>query len=154
MSFEEWTKLAEPEVKLPTTVTLYVPAGVAPPPFPMLLPPPQPDHVINVMSTQKKASPQSILPFRLRGLRSSTSPGKPDNASPSASIVRPRGGEEGYARLADVPAVVTATVTGVGVAPLSVTELGETEHVDCAGAPLQVSATVRLNPPPGATATV
>ena len=40
------------------------------------------------------------------------------------------------------------------IAPLSVTELGETEHVDCAGAPLHVSVTVWLNPPPGATATV
>jgi hypothetical protein len=38
--------------------------------------------------------------------------------------------------------------------PLSVTELGETEHVDCAGAPLQVNVTLWLNPPPGATATM
>jgi len=67
---------------------------------------------------------------------------------------RPGGSAEGYARLADVPAVVTVTATGAEVAPLSVTELGETEHVDCAGAPLQVNATLCLNPPPGATATV
>lgn len=57
MSFEEWTKLAEPEVKVPTTVKLYVPAGVIPPPFPMLVPPPQPDHIIDVMSTHKRATP-------------------------------------------------------------------------------------------------
>jgi hypothetical protein len=121
----------------------------------MLLPPPQPDHVINVMSTQKKASPRSILPFRLRTLLpTSISPGKPENASPSASILRLGGSEKGYARLADVPAVVTATVTGAVVAPLSVRELGETEHVDCAGTPLHVNVTVWLNPPPGATATV
>jgi hypothetical protein len=57
-------------------------------------------------------------------------------------------------KLADVPAVVTVTVTGVEVVPLSVTELGETEHVDCGGAPLQANVTLWLNPPPGATATV
>jgi hypothetical protein len=57
VSFEEWAKLAEPEVKVPTTVKLYVPAGVTPPPFPMLVPPPQPDHMIDVMSTHKRASP-------------------------------------------------------------------------------------------------
>lgn len=43
---------------------------------------------------------------------------------------------------------------GAEVAPLSVTELGETEHVDCAGTLLHVNVTVWLNPPPGATATV
>ena len=37
---------------------------------------------------------------------------------------------------------------------MSVNELGETEHVDSAGAPLQLSVTVWLNPPLGATATV
>jgi hypothetical protein len=33
-------------------------------------------------------------------------------------------------RLAEVPAVVTVTATDAVVVPLSVTELGETEHVD------------------------
>jgi hypothetical protein len=61
---------------------------------------------------------------------------------------------EGRVRLADVPVVVTVTATDADVAPLSVTELGEIEHVDCAGAPLQVNVTVRLNSPRGATATV
>jgi hypothetical protein len=61
---------------------------------------------------------------------------------------------EGYARLADVPAVVTVTAIGAEAAPLSVTELGETAHEDFAGAPVQLNVTLWLNPPPGATATV
>ena len=45
-------------------------------------------------------------------------------------------------------------MTGVELVPLSVTELGEIEHEDCAGAPLQLKVTVWLNPPAGVTATV
>jgi hypothetical protein len=59
----------------------------------------------------------------------------------------------GPIKLPEVVAVVTVTVTGVELEPSSVTELG-TEHVDPAGAPLQLSDTVCLNPPAGATATV
>jgi hypothetical protein len=41
-----------------------------------------------------------------------------------------------------------------GEDPFSFTELGETEHEDCTGAPLQLSVTVWLNPPAGVTDTV
>jgi hypothetical protein len=42
--------------------------------------------------------------------------------------------------------VVIVTATGVGDVPLSVTELGVITHVDKAGAPLHVSATVCVEP--------
>jgi hypothetical protein len=48
----------------------------------------------------------------------------------------------GRIRLAELPAVFTVTVTEVGVVPLSATEVGDSEHVDPAGALLQLSATV------------
>jgi hypothetical protein len=48
--------------------------------------------------------------------------------------------------------VVTVTATMVGADPVSAIKLGETEHVDCGGAPAQVKATDRLNPPEGETA--
>jgi hypothetical protein len=95
------------------------------------LPPPQADIVINKKSIHKKIAPKNTGPCRLRGLLlSSTSPGNPENASHSASLLPPRGRPEGYMRLAEVPAVVTVTATDAVVVPLSVTELGETEHVD------------------------
>jgi hypothetical protein len=55
---------------------------------------------------------------------------------------RPLGGRlAGNAMFAEVsPAVVTAILTSDGEDPSSETELG-TEHVDCAGAPVQLSAT-------------
>jgi hypothetical protein len=39
------------------------------------------------------------------------------------------------------------------VDPLSVGAEGDTEQVDCTGAPLQLSCTVCLNPPSGVTVT-
>jgi hypothetical protein len=123
------------------------------------MPPPQAGHVITVSSTHKRAKPQSSRPYRVRGrLPSNTIPGtipdKPESASHSANLLRPGAKLPGYVKRADPPAVETETVITAGAAPLSFTELGETEHEDCAGAPLQVKVTVWLNPPPGATATV
>jgi hypothetical protein len=48
----------------------------------------------------------------------------------------------GFTRPEELAAVATATVTDAGVDPLSATELEEREHVDDAGAPLQLSDTV------------
>jgi hypothetical protein len=95
------------------------------------LPPPQADIVINKKSIHKKIAPKNTRPCRLRGLLlSSTSPGNPENASHSARWLPVRGKLEGRVRLADVPVVATVTATDAVVVPLSVTELGETEHVD------------------------
>jgi hypothetical protein len=58
------------------------------------------------------------------------------------------------ARVAEFPAVVTVTVAVAADAPLSATELGETEHVEPAGAPLQLIVTVCSKPPPGVTETI
>jgi hypothetical protein len=51
------------------------------------------------------------------------------------------GNPTGVSSFAEAPPVVTRTVTDDGAEPLSVTELEEREHVDRAGAPLQLSAT-------------
>jgi hypothetical protein len=45
------------------------------------------------------------------------------------------------------------TITVVAAVPLIRIEFSETAHVDSAGAPPQLSATVCANPPEGATAT-
>ena len=50
--------------------------------------------------------------------------------------------------------VVTVTIAVVGDFPPKAIEFGETVQVDCAGPPLQLSATLAANPPAGATAIV
>lgn len=57
----------------------------------------------------------------------------------------------GLGTITEAAAVVTATVTVPTVVPFSATLLGDTVHVDCAGAPLQLKAMLWLNPPLGAT---
>ena len=47
--------------------------------------------------------------------------------------------------------VVTATVAGNALAPLTVSEFGDTAHVDFGGAPVQSKRTVPVNPPVGVT---
>jgi hypothetical protein len=53
-----------------------------------------------------------------------------------------------------VAAVVTVTVAVLAVPAPTETVLGVTAHVDDAGPPLQLNATVCVNPPIGATAIV
>lgn len=67
--------------------------------------------------------------------------GSPDNGIQNASLLLLGGETAGSAILAEPPPVVTVTFTDVAVEPLRVTELG-TEHVDCAGTPLQLKLTV------------
>ena len=70
------------------------------------------------------------------------STGRPHIGSQSASLLPPFENQLlGLENRAELPAVVTVTVTDVELEPLSVTELGESEHVECAGAPLQFSDT-------------
>lgn len=131
---------------MPVTVTLYVPGGVPPPPppFPVLMPLPHADHVIPRESTQRKMSPDSSLSHRLRDRLpefSSTSPDKPERVNHNAQLLANGEVARGVS-LAEVPAVVTVTVIGVAVEPLSLIEFGESEHPDCAGAPLHPSVTV------------
>jgi hypothetical protein len=47
--------------------------------------------------------------------------------------------------------VETVTVADVGEEPFKVKELGDIEHVESAGAPLQLKVTARVNPPSGTT---
>jgi hypothetical protein len=74
----------------------------------------------------------------------------PENARPNANNLLARGPAKGV-RPAELPAVVTFTVAVEDVDPLSLIELGETEHVDPVGPPLQLRDTVWLNPPDGLT---
>jgi hypothetical protein len=57
-------------------------------------------------------------------------------------------------RADDARIVLIVTIAITAEVPLNEIEFGETMHVDCAGAPLQLSATVWLKPPAGETATV
>jgi hypothetical protein len=82
-----------------------------------------------------------------------TNPGQAHRPSHIASLMPTGKKPSGCASRPEVAEVVTVTVTGVGVEPLSVTELGA-EQLDPGGAPLQVSDTVCENPPAGATAIV
>ena len=96
-----------------------------------------------------------MRPCRLRCRPpNSTTPGKPVNASHSATRILVGAKLPGYIKPAELPVVATEIVTGVEPEPLSFTELGDTEQVDIAGAPVQLSVTVWLNPPSGATVTV
>jgi hypothetical protein len=75
---------------------------------------------------------------QLPKLTSVASPSVPDNASHDPNMLPP-GPLAGRVRPAEPPAVVTVTVAVVAD-PLSVTELGDIEQVEWAGAPLQLSA--------------
>jgi hypothetical protein len=58
----------------------------------------------------------------------------------------------GWVAVAELPIVVTETVTDAGVEPESTIELDDSEQVEPVGAPLQDSATVWLKPAIGLTA--
>ena len=65
-----------------------------------------------------------------------------------------RGGSCNRRNATEEAVVTTLTLTVVELDEFNATWLGETVHVDCAGAPAQVKDIVWLNPPPGATTTV
>jgi hypothetical protein len=75
-------------------------------------------------------------------LFSINSPGKIQRDNHIASLLHDPGKPEGCERLAEVPAVVTVTVTGIGVEPLRTAELGDAEQLDPDGSPLQLNSTV------------
>ena len=56
----------------------------------------------------------------------------------------------GSLKLLELAVVVTVTVAVEDV-PVTVIEVGDTEHVDRVGAPLQANVTIWLKPPPEAT---
>ena len=137
---------------------LYVPAGVPPPPF---IPPPplQEDNNIPSRDIHTKASPRihqtgrrRVRPIEMQSGVSTTN----QTSENQNAIKLPTGGKpNGVDKLdEELNPVATMTPTDVGEEPLSVTELGETLQVDDAGDPLQLNATVLLNPPPGVIAIV
>ena len=86
---------------------------------------------------------------RLLGISTSTPAIRADNASSNGYWLRGRCA----AHAASAPApVLTATEMDEAEEPFNVTVVGETEHVERAGAPVQVRLTLWLNPPPGDTA--
>ena len=146
MSFVAWVKVVDPpELNVPVTVRLYVPAGVPPVPLLLLLPPPQDDITLAIRNKQANANPLSnrtgCLRHKATQIPSRANPGKPAADHRTVCGVRVGGNPTGVRSFAEVPPVVTRTVIDDGAEPLSVMELEEREHMDRAGAPLQLSAT-------------
>ena len=123
-----------------------MPAGVPPlPPLFIDWPPPQPDEQVPT-ARQSTASPKSTRLRRFREqpthIPTNAKPGRPESAGHIASLLPEVGStSNGLVRLAEFPAVVTATWTVVEFEPLRLTELVDSKQVDPAGAPLQLSAT-------------
>jgi hypothetical protein len=145
VSFVAWANVVEPELNVPVTVRLYVPAGVPPVPLFPPPPPPQDDKTLAMRNKQANANPLSNRTGCLRRqaaqIPSSANPGKPAADHHTVCGALTGGNPTGVSRFAEVPPVVTTTLTDDGAEPLSVTELGEREHVERVGAPLQLRAT-------------
>jgi len=141
--------VAEPLLKPPVTVKVYVPAGVPPPPPPLLLfPAPQATIVIAAASSVSNINrwPSCTRHARRQRIFDVIPPIDVSASVPKKTAHNPNGlfaAEPGIGRVraAELPAVVTVTVTVSGDDPFNVIELGDTEQVDCAGAPLQVNCT-------------
>jgi hypothetical protein len=84
----------------------------------------------------------------------SANPSGPEDVRQNPKRFRADGPPAGCVRPAEFPAVVTVTAAADADAPVSAMQLGDTEQVDCVGAPLQLSVTVWLNPPPGVSETI
>lgn len=69
-------------------------------------------------------------------------PNVPDNAVLQSNVLPDGGTPIGCVIPIVLPTVITVTVAVEGEVPLSFIELGDTEQVEGAGAPLQLSATV------------
>ncbi len=134
-------RLTPPEVAV--TVRVDVPAGVpiVPPPPPPIGDPPLPQEV---HSTTNSIGNARLIQTRCRltavaklasiaKLNSHRSHGSPDSGSGRGNNI-------------DRAVVRTVTVTIASVVPSSVSEDGETEHVDAVGAPLQLSDTAPEKP--------
>jgi hypothetical protein len=83
----------------------------------------------------------------------SASPNRPDNPIHAANRTPLGGLLIGCVKPIAAPVVVTATLAVAPCNPSSVTELGVTVHVECAGASLQLSDTDCLNPLSGVRVT-
>ena len=132
------------EENVPLTWIVSVPAGVpvgVPP-----LPPPHADKLAPTDSRQRSTSPQGAPPCRFREspqIPTNANPDTPQSDSHNANLLSDIGGTlSGFASPAALPAVVTVTLMLVELEPFNFTELVDREQDDCAGAPLQVRATV------------
>jgi hypothetical protein len=121
----------------------------------LALPPPQAANVIPAQSNRTNESTAATeRSLSLRCLIMLTNINKIKNRSTGPKLIvcgDPVLGNSG--RMSEGAVVVTVTVTGVALVPFSVTELGETLHVESEGAPVQLKETVWLKPPPGETET-
>lgn len=120
-----------------------------------LLPLPQADIAIPAQSKRRTESPYANL-----GRRSfcnpvhsvnKTSPSSPEAQSTSQCPAMGGGpAAEGCRKSIEDAAVETVTLTVADADPFNTTGLGDTEHVDWAGAPVQEKATDWVKPPLGA----
>jgi len=136
-------------------VIISVPEGVPgfPPPLPLLPPPPQ-------LAIHMRLTIRSTEIARRRRLERHAATIEPLRSSANArrkrrfSIGCVRGfqvvGVENGPNV-DLAVVVTVTVKAVALVPFTVTEIGETVHMDFASASVQPSVTVPLNPLTGPT---
>jgi hypothetical protein len=147
---------------LPVTVRVYFPVGVPGLLVTLELPPPPPQPAIAKISSNPAASVTNTAQGRLtRGCRRlRTTQARPERSTASRSDpVRQgeSGGAGGSSRergaLIEGAVVVTLTVTFVAELP-AVNGFGETVQVASEGAPVQVKATLWLNPPSPATLNV
>ena len=143
----------DPEPKFAVTVIVYVPALVPVGPFPPPAVPPPP-HDVSVKATSRMpisvnvGTPFGQLLFRIVKLQvriaidiKKTS-GRFGRRGNSVGESFPTGNDT-----IDLAAVVTVTVAVAAAGPPTATVGGETLHVVVAGAPLQLIATLPLNPP-------
>jgi len=138
-----WVSVVDPELKLPETVIVYVPAGV--PGFPPPPPPPQDDSATAMLS-KITAAPAWIQVNRLFRLNLSKL------ISTAKAALKPKAATGSFLTLTmligmgsrnpcDGAVVVIVTVVETADAPFRVRELGETLHIDRPGTPPQASVT-------------
>jgi hypothetical protein len=146
---------AVPELKLPVTVTVYVPASALL--LPELLDPDPPPHEVRVIVRQASNNTASAGAHRscLDGRNNATaarSDIKAKTVVTRMTGVRFRWFTPPNGDTNPCDDVATDTVTIFAAVPLRTTELGDTEHVDIDGPPLQLSDTDCANPLVGAIA--
>ncbi len=131
-------RLTPPEVAV--TVRVNVPASVPVVPPPPTGDPPLPQEVHSTTNSNGTARLRQARRLTavaklasIAKLNSHRSHGSPDSGSGRGNNI-------------DRPVVRTVTVTIASVVPSSVSEDGETEHVDAVGAPLQLSDTAPEKP--------
>jgi hypothetical protein len=136
-----WVNVVDPELNVPVTVRLYVPAGI--PPVPLFPPPPLPqdDKTLAMRNKQPKANPLSNRTGCLRRqatqIPSRANPGKPAADHRTVCGVLAGGNPTGVRSFAEVS---SGGYEDCLIHVLSLFEFRDAQRFCPAGAPLQLSA--------------